>query len=275
MWKEYFEFDTYARGKGSTLASIIDGSLENYRMTGIAGVTNIGDDRNWCGHFFAQANWYAYGRLAWDHALISEQIADEWIRTSLSNDDKVVEIVNSMMLGSWEACINYMTPLGLHHIMQEAFHYGPQPSHNKGREDWTSTYYHRADTIGLGYNRSSTGSNAVSQYYSPLKETLDDIRTCPEKYLLWFHHVPWDYKFKSGNLLWDELCIKYYSGTNYVDKMQKTWETLESFIDREIYLHVKAKLEKHKTDAEDWRDTCLKYFQNFSKRPILIPKQGE
>jgi len=277
MWKEYLQFDTYAKEQGSTLASIIDGSLEHYKMTGIAGVTNIGDDRNWCGHFFAQANWYTYGRLAWDHSLTAEQIADEWIMMSLTKDPDVLKTIRSMMMGSWEACINYMTPLGLHHIMQVGFHYGPEPSHGEGREDWRSTYYHRADSIGLGYNRSSTGSNATSQYFPPLRETFDDVKTCPEKYLLWFHHVPWDYKMsertpseKSGKTLWEELCTKYYVGTKYVDEMTAQWSSLKSSVDPEIYSHVQARLEIQKTDAAIWRDTCLQYFQKFSKRPIDI-----
>jgi alpha-glucuronidase len=268
MWKEYFQFDTYAKGQGSTLASIVDGSLEQYKMSGIAGVTNIGDDRNWCGHFFAQANWFAYGRLAWDHSLNAEQIADDWIKMSLSNNPFIVKTVTSIMMGSWDACINYMTPLGLHHIMQAGFHYGPAPENNQGREDWTSVYYHRADSVGLGYNRSSTGSNAVSQYFHPLQEMFDSVSTCPEKYLLWFHHVSWDYRMKSGNTLWDELCKKYYSGTGYVNEMIGKWSSLEPSVDPEIYSHVKAKLEEQKTDAAIWRDTCLQYFQKFSKRSI-------
>jgi alpha-glucuronidase len=268
MWKEYLQFDTYAKGQGSTLGSIVDGSLEHYHMTGIAGVTNIGDDRNWCGHFFAQANWFAYGRLAWDHSLSSKEIADEWIKMTISNDSAVVAVVQFMMMGSREACVNYMTPLGLHHIMQVDFHYGPGPQHNTGREDWRSTYYHRADGIGLGFDRSSAGSNAVGQYFSPWREKFDHINTCPEKYLLWFHHIGWDYKMISGKTLWEELCSKYYSGTNFVDQMIESWSSLEKTLDPEIYLHVKAKLEKQKTDAAIWRDTCLEYFQKFSKKPI-------
>jgi alpha-glucuronidase len=268
MWKEYFEFDTYAKGQGSTLAAIVDGSLEHDTMTGIAGVTNIGDDRNWCGHFFAQANWYAYGRLAWDHSVTSEQIADEWITMSISRNPEVIKTIRLMMMGSWEACINYMTPLGLHHIMQVDFHYGPMPGNNQGREDWTSIYYHRADTIGLGYNRSSTGSNATGQYFSPLRENLNSVENCPEKYLLWFHHVAWDYRMKSGKTLWEELCKKYYSGTNYVDEMTAKWTSLKPFVDPDIYLHVKTRLEIQQTDAAIWRDTCLQYFQKFSKKPI-------
>jgi alpha-glucuronidase len=275
MWKEYLQFDTYARGRGSTLALIVDGTLQSYHMTGIAGVANTGDDRNWCGHLFAQANWFAFGRLAWDHTLTPEGIADEWIRMTISNDSNVVRTVSSMMMGSWEACVSYMTPLGLHHIMQPDFHYGPGPGHDKGRVDWTSVYYHRADSSGLGYNRSSSSSNAVSQYHSPLRETFDNMNTCPEKYLLWFHHVGWDYKMKSGRTLWDELCRKYYSGTDFVDVMLNEWLSLESRrpgIDLEIFSHVKVKLEKQKVDAAIWRDNCLEYFKQFSRKPISTPR---
>jgi alpha-glucuronidase len=178
-----------------------------------------------------------------------------------------------MMTGSWEACINYMTPLGLHHIMQAGFHYGPQPSYAKSqREDWTSVYYHRADSNGLGFDRSSTGSNATSQYFSLLREQFDNIETCPEKYLLWFHHVPWDYQMKSGRIMWDELCFKYYSGTNYVDEMIADWASLEGKVDPEIFEHVKGKLEQHKQDATIWRDTCINYFHKFSGRSIPVMK---
>lgn len=274
MWKEYFEFDTYAKGRGSTLASIIDGSTHNYQMTGIAGVTNTGDDRNWCGHLFGQANWYAFGRLAWDHSLSAEQIADEWIKQTLTRDEKAVEAIKSMMMGSWEACVSYMTPLGLHHIMQEGYHYGPQPSLDKsGREDWTSVYYHRADANGLGFNRSSTGSKATSQYFSPLRETFDDVNKCPEKYLLWFHHVPWGRKMQSGRMLWDELCYRYYTGVGYVKQMNQKWAALEKEIDSEIHKHVKEKLATQEKDAAIWRDTCVNYFQKFSNRPISAYKQ--
>jgi alpha-glucuronidase len=269
MWKEYLKFDTYAKGPGSALSSVIDGTLHDYEMTGIAGVTNIGDDRNWSGHFFAQANWFAFGRLAWDHSLTAEQIADEWLRMTITSDNSVVEKIKSMMIGSWEACINYMTPLGLHHIMQAGFHYGPQPSYARApRRDWTSVYYHRADEAGLGFDRSSSGSNATSQYFSPLRERFDSVETCPEKYLLWFHHVRWDYKMKSGRTLWDELCHRYYEGTDYVDKMYDTWQSLEKNIDSEIFAHVSSKLQKQKVDSKLWRDTCINYFRKFSKKPV-------
>ena len=271
MWKEYLQFDTFAKGPGSQVGKVIDGTLFDYHMTGIAGVTNIGDDRNWCGHIFAQANWYAFGRLAWNHSLTAEQIAEEWIKMTLTRDEKIIKKIESMMTGSWEACINYMTPLGLHHIMQAGFHYGPQPSYSRAqREDWTSVYYHRADKIGLGFDRSSTGSNATSQYFSPLREQFDNIETCPEKYLLWFHHVPWDYKTKSGRILWDELCHRYYLGVDYVKQMQADWESIETSIDPEIFRHVRDKLKTQERDAGIWRDTCLEYFQKFSGREIKV-----
>jgi len=275
MWKEYLEFDTYAKGQGSRVCRIVDGSLHNYPMTGIAGVANTGSERNWCGHLFGQANWYAFGRLAWDHSLSSEAIAEEWIRMTLSRNNDVIKTIKSMMMGSWEACINYMTPLGLHHIMQEGFHYGPGPGHAQGRQDWTSVYYHRADSKGLGFNRSSTGSQATSQYFSPNAEIFDNLKTCPEKYLLWFHHVNWDYKTESGRTLWEELCYRYNTGVDYVTAMRRKWAGLEKYgashaahIDQDIYLHVQEKLATQEKDAAIWRDTCLSYFQKFSNRPM-------
>jgi len=269
IWKECLDFDTHAKGSDSYVSKVLDGSLHNYSMSGIAGVANAGSDRNWCGHLFAQANWYAYGRLAWDHDLSSEAIAEEWIRMTLSRDSDVVGTIKAMMLGSREACVNYMTPSGLHHIMQEGFHYGPQPSYAKSsRLDWTSVYYHRADNAGLGFDRSSSGSNATSQYFQPWRERFDNIETCPEEYLLWFHHVPWDRKMQSGRTLWDELCYRYHTGVDYVKSMRRTWAALEKHIDRDIYLNVQEKLATQEKDAAIWRDTCLSYFRKFSKRPV-------
>ena len=260
--------------KNRCIAKVIDGTLHNYKMTGIAGVTNIGDDRNWCGHLFAQANWYAFGRLAWDHSLTSEQIAEEWTKMTLSKDEQVVQKIKSMMAGSWQACINYMTPLGLHHIMQAGFHYGPQPSYSRSqRQDWTSVYYHRADKIGLGFDRNSSGSNATSQYFSPSREQYDHLETCPEKYLLWFHHVPWDYKTRSGRSLWDELCNRYSLGVDYVRQMRTDWESLKDNNDPEIYQHVQDKLKTQEKDVSIWRDTCLSYFQEFSGKPVPAVKE--
>jgi alpha-glucuronidase len=268
MWKEYFQFDLFAKGPGSTLARIVDGGLRNTTMTGIAGVANTGDDRNWCGHFFAQANWFAFGRLAWDHSISAEQLADEWIRMSITNDSLTCATISSMMTGSWEACINYMTPLGLHHIMEVDVHYGPGPQHDTGRVDWRSVYYHRADSIGLGFDRSSSGSNAVGQYFPPLRSEFDKLETCPEKYLLWFHHVRWDYRLNSGRTLWEELCAKYISGTKYVRGMYAKWLSLEGAVDPKVFSSIRAKLEKQLVDSAVWRDTCLTYFQKFSRKSI-------
>ncbi|MDZ7723818.1 MAG: hypothetical protein U5R06_13680 [candidate division KSB1 bacterium] len=264
MWKEYLEFDLLVQGSGSTLASVIDGSLYDYTMTGIAGVSNIGSDRNWTGHLFGQANWYAYGRLAWNPGLTAESIADEWIRMTLTRDLKTVHTIRDMMMGSWQACINYMTPLGLHHIMQEGFHYGPQPGFDDApRRDWTSVYYHRADSIGIGFDRSSTGSNAVGQYAPKLCAQFDHLETCPEKYLLWFHHVPWDYQMTDGRLLWNELQFRYQKGVDYVDQMYQTWMQVKPEIDPEIHTHVQGKLAQQKKSARNWRNTCINYFSQY------------
>ncbi|UCD09328.1 MAG: hypothetical protein JSU79_01405 [Dehalococcoidales bacterium] len=224
MWKEILDADTYAEGKGSMVSRIVDGSLYGNTKSAILGVSNTGSDRNWCGHHFAQANWYAFGRLAWDHHLSSEDICKEWIRMTWSNDTDVVESIKSMVLGSWEACVDYMTPLGLHHIMQEGHHYGPDPAFSGAkREDWNSVYYHRADKEGLGFDRSGTGCNAVGQYFSPLREASDNIETCPEKFLIWFHHVPWDFRLISGRTLFEELRYHYDFGVKYVSGMRNTW----------------------------------------------------
>src|SRR5690606_19922947 len=194
MWKEVLDSDTYAEGEGSLVARVIDGSLHGYTHTAMAGVANTGTDRNWSGSHFDQANWYAFGRLAWDHTLDAGEIAEEWIRATFTNDPAFVEPVRAMMMGSWEAAINYMTPLGLHHIIGESHHYGPAPWVSGGpRADWTSVYYHRADSLGIGFDRTAAGSDAVSQYFPPVRDRFADPKRS-EKYLLWFHHVPWDYE---------------------------------------------------------------------------------
>jgi alpha-glucuronidase len=262
MWKEVLEADTYARGKESSVAKIVDGSLYENPDSVIIGVANTGSDRNWCGHHFAQANWYAYGRLAWDHRLSSEAVSDEWVRMTWSNEPEVVEKITKMMLSSWEACVNYMTPLGLHHIMQEGHHYGPDPAFSSARRaDWNSVYYHRADENGLGFDRSHTGSNAVSQYFSPLREVYDDLTSCPEKYLLWFHHVPWYHRMKSGRTMIDEIEYLYKNGVKYVTRMRDDWESVRGKIDQQRHGHVAKRLEMQEANARRWRDMCIKYFQ--------------
>jgi alpha-glucuronidase len=267
MWHEILASDTNSKGPGSTVAQVVDGSLYGRTNSCILGVANTGTNRNWCGHHFAQANWYAFGRLAWDYELDPETIAEEWIRMTWSNDSSVMNTIKTMLLNSWPACINYMTPLGLHHIMQEGHHYGPDPAFNAAeREDWNCIYYHRTDSAGLGFDRSHTGSDAVSQYHSPLREQFDNLSTCPEKFLLWFQHVPWGYRLQSGRTLWDELQYRYQEGVNFVDEMQNLWEQIQAAIDPQRYAHVSQRLEQQAENARQWRDVCLDYFGRFANQ---------
>jgi len=269
LFKECLDADTYAKGKGSTVARMIDGSVEKYPTTAIAGVSNIGNERNWTGHPFGQANWYAFGRIAWDHDLSAEQIADEWLRQTFSNDPHFVASTKKIMLMSRETLVSYMTPLGLHHIMGTGHHYGPAPwVSNAGRADWNPVYYHRADSLGIGFDRTSNGSNAISQYSPEVREQWDNLNTCNEKYILWFHHVPWKFKMHSGRTLWDELCYKYYSGVDSVRWIQKTWNDLKNYVDAERFDQVKMLLAVQEKEAVWWRNACLLYFQTFSKMPI-------
>jgi alpha-glucuronidase len=267
MWKEILDSDTYAKGPGSTVAKVVDGSLFGHSTSCIIGVANTGSDRNWCGHHFAPANWYAFGRLAWDYELSEEAIADEWIRATWSNDPIVLDAIKSMMLGSWPACIDYMTPLGLHHIMREGHHYGPDPAFNGAwRKDWNSVYYHRADREGVGFDRGSTGSNAVSQYHPPLREQFDHLDTCPEKLLLWFHHVPWEHRVRSGRTLWEELRHRYDEGVAFVARMHSTWQRLQGNIDPQRHEHVSKRLTQQLENARLWREVCVNYFGQFVRR---------
>lgn len=283
MWEEFLNSDTYAKGKGSTVARCTDGTLFNQKYTAIAGVSNIGLDTNWTGHDFAQANWYAYGRQAWNNTISSEQIADEWLKLTFENATDIngqpfneiewnvnfLDPVKRMMLESHEACVNYMMPLGLHHIFAGGGHYGPGPWNAFGmRPDWTATYYHQADENGIGFDRTKTGSNAVSQYHEPLASQLNNIETCPEELLLWFHHVSWDYKMKNGRTLWDELCYHYDTGVKQVREFQKTWDKAERYVDAQRFGNVQSRLRQQSINTLDWKDGCLLYFQQFSKRPI-------
>lgn len=270
LFKETLDSDTYSDGKGSTVAKITDGTLRPGKKTAIAAVTNIGEDVNWCGHQFAQANWYAFGRLAWNHQLTSEQIAEEWLKLTFTDDKEFVDPVKEMMLTSRETVVNYMMPLGLHHIFAFDHHYGPEPWGNipNGRPDWMPWYYHNADSIGLGFNRTRSGSNAVSQYFEPLSTIYGNVESCPENLLLWFHHVPWDYKLKAGRTLWDELCYKYDSGVQQVRSYQKTWDKIKPYVDQQRFQEVQSKLKIQSRDAVWWKDACLLYFQTFSKKEI-------
>ncbi len=270
LFKECLNSDTYAEGEGSTVARVIDGTLENHKLTGMAGVANTGNDPNWTGHLFGQSNWYSFGRLAWDPYLQAGDIASEWIKLTFSLDPKIVTTVKKIMMDSRENSVNYMTPLGLHHIMGNGHHFGPGPWVNRGRADWTSIYYHKADSIGLGFDRSPAGSNATGQYAKPVADKFANLTTCPEECLLWFHHVPWTYKMKSGKTLWDELCLHYATGISGVKKMSSAWQSLEGKIDSEEFTHVADKIKKQEQLADWWRNSCLTYFQQFSKMPYPV-----
>ena len=259
MWKEFFSF------------------VKPASLKAMAGVANIGDDTNWCGHHFAQSNWYAFGRLAWNPSLTSEQIANEWLAQTFgeqSNHNSQFSILNSqlvkLMLDSREACVNYMMPLGIHHIFAGTHHYGPEPWYSpKGiRADWTPPYYHKADSIGMGFDRTLNGSANVKQYPDSLCRLYNDINTCPENLLTWFHHVPWDFRMKSGRTFWDELCHKYDEGVHQARHFLAVWDAVQPYVDSQRFYDIQRKLRIQARDAEWWRDACLLYFQTFSRRPI-------
>ena len=270
MWKECLDSDTYQKGKGSTVVAETCGKVHgNTSMGAIAGVTNIGDSVNWCGHQMAQANWYAFGRMAWDPDLSSEQIIDEWLKQTFTSDKKFLEPVSKMMLASHEASVSYEMPLGLHHCFGGAGHYGPGPWEGASRPDWSPQYYHKAAADGVGFDRTSkTGTDAVSQYHEPLKSLYDNVETCPENLILWFHHLPWDYKMKSGRTLWNELCYTYQDGINQARGFIDTWESVEKYVDPYRYGQVHEKLIRQAKDAIWWRDALMLYFQQFSKMEI-------
>lgn len=285
MWEDFLSSDTYQHGEGSTVARCTDGSIYPQQYTTIAGVANIGLHTNWCGHPFAQANWYAFGRLAWNNRLTSEQIADEWIKLTyydtpsgqvgppkFSEDwkDFFLKPVKKMMLQSREAAVNYMMPLGLHHLFSAHHHYGPGPwwAPKGVRKDWTPPYFHKAAADGIGFDRTTAGSDAVSQYHEPLRSEFNNVKTCPEKYLLWFHHLSWDYRMTNGNTLWDALCYHYQKGLEQVREFQKVWDRVKTFVDSGRFYKVQSKLRQQCMNAQLWKDACLLYFQQFSKRPI-------
>ena len=256
MWKEFFDF------------------VNPDKLVGISGVANIGDDANWCGHPFSQANWYAFGRLAWNPSLSAEEIAHEWlVQTYENQDEKFTKPVEMMMMTSREACVNYMMPLGLHHIFKFDHHYGPEPDGFIASYplEWCPVYYHKADAKGIGFDRSSKGTDAVGQYPEPYRSLYDNIQTCPEEYLLWFHHVPWNYRMKSGSTLWQELCMKYNMGVAMVEVYRDFWHTSAKQYMKgheQEWQHTDSLLNVQLENAKEWRNTCLKYFQTFSKMKI-------
>ena len=269
MWKEFLDADTFANGKGSTVGKAIEGAIHPYRVTGMVSVVNPGLDPNWCGHHFSQSNWYASGRLAWDPALPAEQIADEWTRMTFTNDSRTVETIRSMMMTSREAFVDYTMPLGLHHLIG-GDHYAPMPENARAqRADWTATYYHQASEEGVGFDRTMKGTRAVGQYSPQVRDMFDDLATCPEEFLLWFHRCGWDYRMKSGKTLWNALCERYHEGARQAAALQTTWQSLAGHIDARRHKEVADRLAIQVTDAARWRDHILQYFQTISKRPIV------
>ncbi|MDB6019538.1 MAG: alpha-glucuronidase [Pedosphaera sp.] len=266
MWKELFQSDTFANGRGTTVMD----TLEASPLTGIAGVSNAGDDTNWCGHDFAQANWYAFGRLAWGSNLSSDQIAEEWTRMTWGSDAKVVSTVEAMLRGSWEACVNYEMPLGLHHIMEGGGHYDPKPGTlSRNTPEYSGWYYHKADVKGIGFDRTATGSDAVGQYAPEVAARFANLEACPPELFLWFHHVSWDYRLKTGHTVWEELCSRYQAGVDYVKEMQVQWESLRGKVDVDRFESVQTKLEAQLRHATNWRDVCLRYFQTVNHKQGL------
>ena len=257
MWKEFFSF------------------VSPQRLRGIAGVANVGLDDNWCGHHFSQANWYAFGRLAWNPGLSAEAIAREWLKLTFTRDEAFVNPMTEVMMASLEACVDYMMPLGLHHIFQFDHHYGPDPGGFKPDYplEWCPVYYHQADSLGVGFNRSSTGTNATSQYREPYRSLYDNMETCPENLLLWFHHVPWDYKMKSGRTLWEELCAHYDRGVAEVDRFHEVWQQMRPLVlladkdDSRRWQEVEDRLQHQQQNAREWRQTCIDYFRSFLAAP--------
>ena len=266
-YEECLDSDTYRDGEGSTVADVI---------TGIAGVANTGQDENFSGYIFAQSNWYMFGRLAWDPTLSAESIAYEWIHQTFTKPEgmsakafekKFVEPVHEIMMTSRETTVNYEMPLGLHHIFGGS-HYGPGPWESSYRKDWSPTFYHKAGEDGIGFDRTREGTDNVDQYHEPLASQFNDLETCPENLLLWFHHLPWDYQLSSGRTLWDEICLHYDNGISQVEQYQNTWESLKPYVSESIFNEVTKKLDIQKNDAEWWRDACVGYFQTFSKKDL-------
>jgi alpha-glucuronidase len=269
MWEEALSADTMVSGKGSTVAKVIDGELQGYKLTGMAGVANIGADRNWSGSHFDQANWYAFGRLAWDPQLPARTIAREWVRMTFSTDPAFVEPVVAMMMDSREAAVDYMTPLGLAHLMGTGHHYGPAPwVSDLKRPEWNPAYYHRADADGIGFERGPKGTNATAQYSPKVAAIYADPKKTPEDLLLWFHHVSWDRKMSSGRTLWNELVYRYDRGVETVKQMRRTWDAQRERVDAERFAQVAAFLAIQEQEAQWWRDACVAYFQSISNRPL-------
>lgn len=272
MFKECLDTDTHVKGEGSTIANILKGKVFDYKLTAMAGVANTGSDRNWTGHPMTQSNWYALGRLAWDTGISSDKIAGEWIKQTLTRNPAALKTLLGSMAKSRDIYVNYTAPFGLHHVMGESHHFGPEPWVEKApRPDWTALYYHRADANGLGFDRTEKGSNALAQYPPKLAARYREEDTCPEPFLLWFHHVSWSRKMKSGQTFWNDFVKSFYDGAEQVKKLQAEWQSVKDEIPEETFRNVEARLKTQYKEAVWWRDACVLYFQTFSRMPIPAP----
>ena len=269
LFQETLESDTFAHGKGSTVARVIEGKVDPHALTGMAGVANIGTDRDWSGSTFNQANWYAFGRFAWDPEASARQVAEDWTRLTFTDDARFVQPTVAMMMTSREAAVNYMTPLGLAHQMATGHHYGPGPwVRDLARPEWNPAYYNKADATGIGFDRTRTGSNAVAQYAPVVAGRLSQVATTPERDLLWFHHVGWDQRLKNGDTVWNGLVHHYDAGVASVSDMRRTWAGLAPFVDRERFDQTATFLAIQEREARWWRDASIAYFGSIAKRPL-------
>jgi alpha-glucuronidase len=272
LFEEVLKSDTCAKGRGSTVARVVDGRLHGYARTAISGVANIGSDANWTGSHFNQANWYAYGRMAWDPDASARDIADEWVRQTFTNDAAVVGPVTAMMMGSRQTLVNYMSPLGLVHQMGTGHHYGPSPWVSRlGIASWNPAYYHRADRAGIGFDRTSAsgGRQAVAQYAPPVRDRFASRATVGDDFLLFFHRVGWDDTIaSSGRSVWHELVHRYSAGVDEVQAMRDTWRSVQGRIDTRRFTEVADFLRIQHHEARWWRDASLQYFASVSGRVL-------
>lgn len=242
-------------------------------LVGIAGVSNVGDSEDWCGSEMAQANWYGFGRIASDPSLSKETIAREWLERTFTAAPEFTEPMTRVLMASHDAVVRYMMPLGLHHIFAGGHHYGPEPwcDPEGWREDWKPRYYHQASRDGIGFNRTTRGGSGNTRLYpDSLYLIYNNVETCPERLLLWFHHLPWTHRMHSGETLWDALCHQYDQGVREAEDFARIWKAMRPYMDPQRHEAQQRLFDKQARDAWWWRDACLLYFQQFSGMPLPL-----